>query len=333
MEQQILKKNNRPSRKTMIFIYFYIILLLLLLFTAATYTWFSLSKTPRVSNIAMYVTARSGMELALEPDSEEWGNQLSYLDMVGDTAPLRPITWSEKDQIFYAAVYNADGRLTGNWQPLSDAVNANRNNYEGYYCLGTFYARTSESVQVSLTSAVDIEEGITGSGTYLIGSPIWNSETVSHHNAGQGAENAVRIGIKITDLDEKNQPIEDNSIFYIYEPNCDTHINGTTGYVNTPSIDGTATLVPTDRLITQTHTSWTETDPVEKGEQIYTFGEFTSKPNLFRLKAGSKLRIQIYIWLEGQDMDCTNAIKEAQILANIQFLAQGDSQSGMTPIE
>lgn len=316
----------------MVFIYLYLILLLLVLSTVATYTWFSLSRTPQVSNLSMYVTSRSGLELSLTPDGETWGNHLSYLDMVQDSVPLRPVTWSDQDQKFYAATYGIDGRLTGQWEPLSDERNANKTTYDGYYVVGTFYARTSQNVTVSLTHAMEVEEGIRGSGTYLIGSPLWNGEQVSHTNAGQGAENAVRIGLRITPLDTTNNPLYDEEIFFIYEPNCDSHLDGSLGYQTTPSIDGTETLVPADRLILQSHTSWTEADPVQNGVLNYTFGEFQTPVKLFSLESNEKVMIRVYLWLEGQDADCTNAIKEAQILANLQFRADPEGQSGLTPI-
>lgn len=327
------ESKKQSNKLTKIVVYFYVVLILLLLLTVSTYTWFSLSKTPRVSSLSMYVTTATGMEIALTPDSEEWGQQLSYTDMVSETSPLRPVSWSEKDKMFYAAVYGIDGRLTGKWQPLSDERNANRNDYNGYYCIGTFYARTEERVKVSLTPAIEIDEGKNGSGTYLIGFPTWSTEDILHHNAGQGAENAVRVGIKITHLGDDNLPTDEEALFYIYEPNCDKHLDGSVGYVNTPSLDGTETLVPPDRIITQTASEWTEAFPIEKNRVIHTFGEFTSSTELFTLDAYEKVKIQIYVWLEGQDVDCTNAIEDAQILASIQFLATTDQSSPIKPIE
>ncbi|MBE6788366.1 MAG: hypothetical protein E7539_01740 [Ruminococcaceae bacterium] len=326
------KKNRRLSKKTRLVIYSYLLLFLLIISVTATYTWFSLSRTPQVSNLSMYVTSRSGLELALSPDSEEWGSQLSYLDMTSKSFPLRPVTWSEKDQRFYAAEYAIDGRLSGNWHPLSDDRNANRDNRDGYYSIGTFYARTSEDVTVSLTSPVEMAEGISGSGTYLIGTPLWDADKLSHINAGQGAENAVRIGIQITHLNENNNPIEQTKKFYIYEPNCDTHADEKTGYIETPSIDGDSSLVPSERLIIQTHSSWTEANPVENGVQVYTIGDFETPTELFALKADQKVMIKLYLWLEGQDVDCTNAIREAQIIANVQFKADPEGSSGLQPI-
>jgi len=318
----------------MILIYFYVILILLILSAVATYTWFALSRTPKVSSMSMYITARTGLEIALTPeDGDHWGGQVAFPDFVTDTAPLRPVTWSEKDKTFYAAVYGIDGRLTGRWQPLSDERNANRNGYDSYYHVGTFYARTAENVIVSLAEEPKTVEGLTGSGTYLVGAPVWNEEDILHEDVGQGAENAVRIGIQITFLDQNNEPKDGDPLFFIYEPNSDTHTDGSVGYVATPNIDGGASLVPSDRLITQEHSSWTEADPVQRDVQLYTFGAFTSPVELFRLKAGEKAMIRLYIWLEGQDVDCTNAIRESKIFANIQFDAVTNPDSGMDPIE
>ena len=36
-------------------LYFYVILILLLVLTVSSYTWFSLSKAPRVSNMTVYI--------------------------------------------------------------------------------------------------------------------------------------------------------------------------------------------------------------------------------------------------------------------------------------
>ena len=66
---------------------------------------------------------------------------------------------------------------------------------------------------------------------------------------------------------------------------------------------------------------------------IYEMGSFDSDPVLFSLEAGEMAKIDLYIWLEGQDVDCTNQIKDAQILANIQMEAGAGNQSGMKPIE
>ena len=332
-KQTKAKTTGRISTKQKLFIYAYLLLILLIFSVAATYAWFSLSQTLQVSNLSMYVTSQTGLEIALTPDSEEWGSQLSYKDMASENFPLRPVTWSDRDNCFYAAHYTADGRLSDNWEKLTDEFNANKNNHLGYYSIGTLYARSSEDVTVSLTHAMEAAEGISGSGTYFIGMPAWDKDKLSHENLGHGAETAVRMGIQITYLDDNNAPIQQTKKFVIYEPNSDAHIGKETGYIATPSIDGTDTLVPSDRLITQTKSEWREADPVENGVVVYSIGDFETPTELFSLKANQKVMIKLYLWLEGQDIDCTNAIKDARIIANVQFKSEHKQDSGLVPIQ
>ena len=56
-------------------------------------------------------------------------------------------------------------------------------------------------------------------------------------------------------------------------------------------------------------------------------------PYLYSLKANEIVQIDLYVWLEGQDVDCRNEIgQSAQIMASIQFDANESGQSGMDPI-
>ncbi len=330
------KTEKRKNRRSLVFIYVILLLVLLTLLTVATYTWFSLSRTPRVSDMNMYITTREGLELSADPKSEEWVKQLDFRLIESVTAPLRPITWSQQQQRFVAALYGADGRLTGYnlWTPLSDDFNANRDDVYGYYIKSTFYVRTGVEMDVTLSPAVEVDEGINGSGTYVIGAPLWDAEAVSHNNGGQGAESAIRIGFRITEADANGEVAENaKSTFFIYEPNSDTHIDGSLGYVPTPSIDGAEQLIGSEYLIRQTASTWTETNPVKRNAVIKRLGEFTDTPVLFHIRPGQTIKIDLYVWLEGQDVDCTNQMNAAQIVANIQFAGDAGQQSGLVPIE
>lgn len=323
---------KKKATKFRVAIYFYVLLILLSLLTVASYTWFAISRTPRVSDLYMFVNSASGLEISMKPDAEEWQLQLDFRDMVDETSELRPVTWSEKDQIFYAAEYGFDGRRTGRWHALSDNVNANREDVYGYYVKASFYARTGQKTSIELSPAIEVDEGLQGHGTYLIGYPDWDSDRVVHSNGGKGAESAVRIGIRITPVDSKGISTGGASKFFIYEPNSNMHLDGSTEYVKTPSIDGDETLVPEDRLILQTSSTWSEAYPVERNVVIRDLGEFTTDTSLWVLEQDEIIRIDLYVWLEGQDVDCTNQIERAQILASIQFAGDPGGQSGMVPI-
>lgn len=326
-------QNSKKKRKWYLLVYPYLLIILLILLTVASYTWFTLTKTPRVSDMYMFINSKSGLELSLTPDAEEWELQLDFRDMVDVTAPLRPVTWSETGQRFYAAVYGIDGRLTGQWEPLTDARNANRDTSDGYYIKASFYARSEQAVTVSLSPAVEVDDGLQGAGTYLIGYPVWDSSSIVHNNGGQGGECAVRLGFRVTPVGSGGEETGQASKFIIYEPNSDAHMDGSTGYISTPSIDGAESLVPMDQMILQTASTWTEADPVQRNVVIRDLGEFTTDAELFSLEPGEIVRIDLYVWLEGQDVDCTNVITAAQILASIQLTTGSDDMSGMVPIE
>ena len=311
--------------------YISMLLALFSLLVTASYTWFSISVSPQVNDLNLHITGTTGMELATTPDAPEWTKALDYSDLISQETILRPVTWSEQEQLFLAAVYGFDGRLTDKWWPLSDEFNTNRSDHNAFYIKTTIYARSEQNVSVSLSPAVEIQKGEMGSGTYLIGAPVWNPEELAHTNGGHGAENAMRIGLRVTQLDLDHNPIEGSEVFYIYEPNAQDPETGE--YEPTPSVNGTELLVPEDRLILQTNSTWTEAEPVQRQVVIRQLGDFTTPVDLFDLKAKEVMQIDIYIWLEGQDPQCTNLIDEAQILANIQFLAESESHSGLVPIE
>lgn len=326
-----VKKGRKLALRSLFYVYALVILLGL--FVTASYTWFALSRTPKVSDLGLYVNSPTGLELSQDPLAEEWELQLDFAELVGEAAPLRPVTWSAQQQQFFAAVYGRDGRLTDVWEPLSDARHANKNNADGYYIVGTFYARAGQRTAVTLSPAVEVAEGTQGSGTYVIGTPLWDGQRVLHSDGGHGAQQAIRIGIRIQMCDLQGNANGEASQFYIYEPNADTHVDGTTGYIATPSIDGGESLVDETYLITQTTSEWTEAYPVQRDVVIRSLGEFTGETELFTIGPEELAQISIYVWLEGQDVDCTNVIgQNAQVLASIQFGGESSSQSGLIPI-
>ena len=99
------------------------------------------------------------------------------------------------------------------------------------------------------------------------------------------------------------------------------------GYIETGSIDGTASLVDDQHLIRQTTTEWTEANPVQRTVVVYKMGDFETPTELFSLQHNGMVRIDLYVWLEGQDIDCTNVLgNRSSIFASVQF--KGDLGHG-----
>ena len=321
---------GNKRKKWRIVNYFYLVLILFTLWISATYTWFSISRTPRVSDMQLSVGSTAGVEIAFNITDEEWSNFLNFGEVLEEIDPLKPVSWVDEDKRFYAARYGVDGRINGIDIPLTDEYNANKNNFNSYYMITSFYMRSDVDARISLSEAVTNEDGTQGSGTYVIGSPVWNSDMVLHNNGGHGAEYAVRVGIKITKVDENGNENADSVQFYVYEPNYDGHVDGSTGAFETQSIKGKETLVDEEYMIRQTTSRWKEFYPVTKNVVVQELGKFEKQPNLFEMKANEFVKIDLYFWLEGQDIDCGYLLEsDAQIMANFQFLAEQDGQSGL----
>ena len=65
---------------------------------------------------------------------------------------------------------------------------------------------------------------------------------------------------------------------------------------------------------------------------VYKMGEFITPTELFSISHNGMVRIDLYIWLEGQDVDCTNVLSNrSRIFASVQL--KGDpSHGGMEEI-
>lgn len=349
MGKQVVYIRKKTRKTPYILFYIYLLFALLCMSTVASYTWFTLSWSPQVSGMNVYITSNTGLELAPTPDAEVWSNQLNiysteelkkYEDSTARPA-LRQATWSEKDQCFYGPLYGYDGRLMNivrqdaenrqvvSWYKLEDLIHANSTGSSNYYIKATFYARCGQPVDVMLAEAMAIDnQGTMGSGTYVIGEP----------NTGKGPETAVRVGFRITDVDQNGTNLSEQGPMYVYEPNADRHTDGSMEPIPTYSVDDflyeepliedgnikERPLVSEDRLIRQTFS--------RRGEP----GKFLDEHSLFNLNAGEIVKVELYIWLEGQDVDCSNAMSDGVtttlIEANIQFTGTTEAQSGMVRI-
>lgn len=320
--------------------YIYLLIVLLSLFSVTSYTWFTISREPRVSNMNVYITSGSGLELSADPGAEVWTTQLDIYSTQelkefqnSEKPTLRQTTWSDQKQSFYGPLYGYDGRLMPlegfdysqmkavSWYKLEDQINANKLSPSSYYIKATLYARCDQPTAVTLAMPMQVDQqGAQGSGTYVIADP----------NTGKGPETAVRVGMRMTYVDSQGNELSERSPMYIYEPNFDRHVDGSTDYIPTYSVhELDKELVDESRLIKQRFS--------RSGEP----GEFETNPTLFSVKTGEIVRIELYIWLEGQDVDCSNIMHnatvkddaEVKIYANIQFTGTTESQSGMVPIE
>ena len=113
----------KPRRRWRIFFSFYLLLALTILLVTSTYTWFSISRTPRVTDMRMYISAGVGLSLAenFDDQPEDWGQSLDFQELIGTDTVLRPATWSVQSGGLVTADYGRDGRILGTFPPFPTA--------------------------------------------------------------------------------------------------------------------------------------------------------------------------------------------------------------------
>lgn len=316
-------KETRPlhkakKRRFLLVIQLFISLLLLLpVTTMSTYTWFSISRTPSVNDMQINVNANDGLLLAWVRDADEWLPSLNYEDAVTSETALRPSTYSYEEDAYYAVQYDNAGRVKSTNIKLSEEKNANRIDDQAYLVKFTFYAKSGADVGIFLADSNN------GSGTFLCSALGWDSENFVNYDETTGAEFAMRIGVRITINDTEDDSAVKDSAFVIYEPNADKHIDGSLGYVETLTPNGQP-LAPLSAIYTQSTTTWEEKFPVQKGEVDYDFGTYfgEEKQPIVTMAANTIAKVEVIVWLEGQDIDCTNQIgTSSKIFAQIAFTA------------
>jgi len=300
----------------------YVALVLCVMAVTASFAWMSISSTPTVTDLALSVVSDNALEVAPDAGGKPgiWSSILDLSEVSELEAPLRPVTFVAEDNTFYAPHYGLDGR-TDFSSPirLTDTngkiIDGKEN--EGYIYTAAFWIRASSSYcNIALTPAQRREEDQIGAGTFLIGEPVWNAEKVCHEEAGNGAEKAVRIMLRAEATE--NEPEQ----WILYEPSA-------TEGQKTMSINGGA-LEGNNRLIRQRASVWKESSPILNDTVIYDPGEFLDDTKgLFALEPGISRKVTVYIWLEGQDQDCTNAISGGRIFGNLQLTGEQNNNTSI----
>ena len=305
--------------------------------TVASYAWMSISTTPMVTDLALTVITENALQLASNDAGKPADDWSTIMDLgnIAEEITLQPVTYVASEDAFYAAGIALDGRAdSGNMTRLTDENGALLSEFaaaedkSGYLYICDFWIRTNAAdCTVALTPPVVREDGELGAGTFMVGEPVWDAGTVSHKDAGNGAQNAIRLALRIDPVDDFGEKYD--PAFIIYEPNAD----GGTGLTETQSAKGDGLLHGDHILLQQSVSSWSESDPVLRDTVHYSPGDFiTENLNMFPLRSGKARHVTLYIWLEGQDADCNNTISEGRILANLQFTAvTGEDNNNLRP--
>lgn len=329
-----MAKNKKTDKRNSLIA---LILLLILLITA-TYAWFTSNQTVTVNELQVNVQARNGLQIS--SDAQNWKSVLTNEDLadakVGAVygthvnqipTEMEPVSTAGnvtagKLDMFYGQA--EPDEVTGNFTLTSEKQTDTRGTV-GRYIAFDLFLQVNQETEIGLT----------------------DQSSVVSIGQSKGLENAARVAL----LNQGNVAPGSapssahalngatNSEVYLWEPNYDVHTPG--GVANALSTYGLTTTetgasaLPYNGIktafdetagvtITNTGEQPTYFDPVTP--DLRTTKEFTGDQPYLTLQPGVT-KIRVYMWVEGEDVDCENNASGVDIGYNLQFAVQ----NAMTP--
>lgn len=326
-DKEKLRKQRQKRRKQRL------LLLLLLLFgtgtllTTSTYAWFTSNKNVSVEALDVSIEAKNGIQISA--DGTNWKAMVQKNDLAGartgkyQTAVNQLPTVLEP--VSTAAIVDANGRLPMYYGTVETSTSEAHN---GQYILTAVKEEDKDDstratgepagkyIAFDLFFKVNVDTPV-----YLTG----GSGVKSNDEKDTGIKNASRIafvnlgniadGSSLTDIQALNTGAA--SVVTLWEQNYDVHtpsgiaqakdVYGHDTVANgAPALayKGLINTITTAEDILQSDSSDT-TKFQDVTPTIKTTDAFADNQSLFTLKAGIT-KIRIYMWVEGQDVDCEN---------------------------
>mgnify|MGYP004661841579 FL=1 len=315
---------------------FYLLLLLfvtVISLSVSSYAWFTSNRLVKVDLLNVSVKAQGGIEISV--DGSNWKSSVSADDITKarENYPnsvnqipsvLEPVSSvmdidNGKVKLFYGvASNNSDGDyILDTTRSIEEESFGNDSN--GKFVTFDLFLKVNKDTDLYLTP----ESNVTYGG-----------------DTSFGIENAVRFAFVLegstftgSSLDViQNLTTNDRNNVYVWEPNYDVHTpNGVNNARDVYGInigttsdsllyDGVAKEFDKDKNITTTKANsryYPEYFSTVKVD-YYTISGFNNNVKMFNIKNGIS-KIRVYMWIEGQDVDCENNASIGNVALSLQF--------------
>ena len=330
-----MEKKKKRSKKRKLSSLLLILLLTIVMLSASTYAWFTANKNVTVSTLDVHVEATSGLQISA--DGFEWKTVLSNADLTAAAggrystainqipATLEPTSTSGHVDATTGLLKMFEGTVGEATDASGDfaltAVNAaaEANGTVGKFIAFDIFLKTEANAQLYLTTDSNvIPKALT---------------------SDKGLKNAARVAFVIqgqTTSDDTLPNIQalqatDDTGVRIWEPNYDVHTTfavtaALTNYNITTTVGPNVARVPysgvlaplSDIKLINTTAAANPTYFESITPNILTKATETDYKTAFAINEGIT-KVRVYMWVEGQDVDCENNASGSDISFNIQL--------------
>lgn len=328
-----IKKNKNKQRKYRLFCLLLLLLVTTISLSVSSFAWFTTNRLVRIDLLNVNVRAQGGIEISV--DGTSWKSSVSVKDII--TAFDKYPTNTNQIPTTLEAVSTSGNIENGK---LALYYGSAINNATGNYILETTRSIESQSSgDTSTGKFITFDLFLkTNNNTKLYLTPESNATYTGDNSVG--IENAVRFAF----IEEGRTPVgtslniiqglltNDSGKVHIWEPNYDTHTEygienakevynlNITNPSNPIEYDGVTREISKALNITTNNANSTKYPDYFKKVNIdyYTKKGFTDNIEIFDLNNGIT-KIKVYMWIEGQDVDCENNAAVGNIALNLQF--------------
>ena len=335
MEEKDLRKQNRRKRKK-----YRLLILLLLLFgtgimlATSTYAWFTANKTVSIGTLEVQIAAKNGIQISA--DGTNWKSIVQKTDLTSASTTYGAAKNQLPDvleAVSTGGVVNTDGQLPMYYGNIGT-------NAEGNYILTATketdaHGTSGKYIAFDLFFKVDKE------------TDIWITPTSGVKTTDvtdTGIKNASRIafvvlgnttaGDTVANIQALNKGTASST--YIWEPNYNIHTP--TGIANARDVYGKvdvtadhailpysgviSDIADVDNILLGNATQAKDATKFKDVTITYkTKANFTHYIPAFKLSNGIT-KVRIYMWVEGQDVDCENNASNGNITFDLQITTE-----------
>ena len=323
---------NKKQKKNNIKQSILILLLIAILLIASTYAWFTANTNVEISTLNVKVEAANGLQISA--DGTNWKTILQNTDIDPDNVtttyesnvnqiptimePTSTVgTMTEAGQMeMFAGTVTSD--KNGAWVLSSKKLTDTKGKGDtaGKYIVFDTFLKVDEDMELSLEadSGVTVKEGGTDKG-------LQNAARVAFVELGHTAS-----GSDLTTIQGLNTGT--SSKVHIWEPNYNRHTStgitnakdnyGKTVTDNSTTADdyyGVKAVIPSDSPVALASKDSNYFSAVTPEYKTKDTGE---KVSMLTLEAGIT-KVRIYMWVEGQDVDCENTASGTDISYTVKF--------------
>lgn len=293
---------NKNLRKKALLPAIAMVLASVLALSGVTYAWFTTGNVASVGTLDVNVQTADGIQISL--DAQTWKSQITAEDIIAAIGKSNVNIQFPEDEI--APVSTAGNVVNGKMEMFKGTLNNGKltstaeietNGRGGNYIAFDLYFKTA-----GLDKELTLKVGSTQSYVKCV------DLSANRADSEVGTEKAVRVaflpmGTAQTAAAARGLTMNGTASL-IWEPNSTTRA---------PSVEDEEGQLPYKGL--NAAFSATALESITAAETVTTFD---GEKDIVTLKAGIN-KVRVYIWLEGQDVDCVNEISFADFTTNLYF--------------